>query len=127
MLLNKPLTNSNFISYSMKMYDNPNCHSVEEFEEDLNRIKYIKRLLNKFQEKEILRSRLLFNHIIILTNVFGVIAANRMLFFKIEKDLHSHLKTVLKKLNLLAEKIPEVDLQNMPSNPKMEKLLKEVL
>ena len=111
----------------MKMYDNPNCHSVEEFEEDLNRIKYIKRLLNKFQEKEILRSRLLFNHIIILTNVFGVIATNRMLFFKIEKELHSHLKTVLNNLNLLAEKIPEVDLQNMPSNPKMEKLLKEML
>ena len=127
MLLNKPLTNSNFISYSMKMYDNPTCHSVEEFEEDLNRIKYIKRLLNKFQEKEILRSRLLFNHIIILTNVFGVIATNRMLFFKIEKELHSHLKTVLNNLNLLAEKIPEVDLQNMPSNPKMEKLLKEML
>jgi len=127
MLLNKPLTNSNFISYSMKMYDNPTCHSVEEFEEDLNRIKYIKRLLNKFQEKQILRSRLLFNHIIILTNVFGVIATNRMLFFKIEKELHSHLKTVLNNLNLLAEKIPEVDLQNMPSNPKMEKLLKEML
>ena len=127
MLLNKPLTNSNFISYSMKMYDNPTCHSVEEFEEDLNRIKYIKRLLNKFQEKEILRSRLLFNHIIILTNVFGVIATNRMLFFKIEKELHSHLKTVLNNLDLLAEKIPEVDLQNMPSNPKMEKLLKEML
>ena len=126
MLLNKPLNEQNFMSYAMKMYDNPHCSSVDEFEEDLNRIKYIKRLLNKYEEKDILRGRLLLNHIIILANVFGPTATNRILFHKIEKDLHSHLKSVLSFLNLLAERIPETELEKIPTNPKITKILGEI-
>jgi len=126
MLLNKPLNEQNFLSYAMKMYDNPHCSSVEEFDEDLNRVKYIKRLLNKYEEKQILRGRLLLNHIIILSNVFGLVPMNRILFYKIERELHSHLKSVLFYLNLLSENIPEAELEKIPMNPKINKILGEI-
>jgi len=126
MLLNKPLNEQNFLSYAMKMYDNPHCSSVEEFDEDLNRVKYIKRLLNKYEEKQILRGRLLLNHIIILSNVFGLVPMNRILFYKIERELHSHLKSVLFYLNLLSENIPEAELERIPMNPKINKILGEI-
>ena len=55
MLLNKRLNEKNFLSFAMKMYDNPNCKGLEEFEEDLSRVKYVKRLLNKYKEKKVLK------------------------------------------------------------------------
>ena len=45
---------------------------------------------------------------------------------KIEKELHSHLKSVLSFLNLLAERIPETELQKIPTNPKITKILGEI-
>ena len=65
MLIDKRLSEDTFMSFAMKIYDNPNCKDVNEFEEDLNRVKYVKRLLNKYVEKDTLRTRLLINHIII--------------------------------------------------------------
>ena len=72
MLANNTLNEDTFLKYAMRIYDNPNCKNVSEFEEDLNRVKYIKRLLNKYKEKGILRSRLLLNHthgVIIFRNI----------------------------------------------------------
>lgn len=89
------LTDSNYILYAMKAYENPHCMGVEEFQEDLNRTKYIKRLFRKYQRNNVLRERLILNHIIIFCNVFGVQAGIRMLFYKMELDLHSYLKTFL--------------------------------
>ena len=89
------LTDSNYILYAMKAYENPHCMGVEEFQEDLNRTKYIKRLFRKYQRNNVLRERLILNHIIIFCNVFGVQAGIRMLFYKMELDLHEYLKTFL--------------------------------
>ena len=89
------LTNSNFLLYASKHYENPQCEGMHEFREDLNRIKYIKRLLRKYVKSGILRERLILNHIIILQNVFGPVVCSRILFFKINKELHSQLKTFL--------------------------------
>ena len=44
---------------------------VKKFEDDLKRFKYIKRLLKKYHDTDILKERLLLNHIIVLNNVFG--------------------------------------------------------
>ena len=63
----------NFMIYAMKAYDNPQCSGVDEFHEDLNRVKYIKRLLRKYKRDGVIRERLILNHIIIFCNVFGVI------------------------------------------------------
>ena len=72
-----------FDEYAINNYRNPNCISVLEYLEDLNKIKYIKRLINKYAEKDELRERLILNHIIFLSNVFGVEATVNMLRFKI--------------------------------------------
>ena len=38
------LTQDNVVLYAMKNYNNPASQGVQEFNEDLDRIKYIKRL-----------------------------------------------------------------------------------
>jgi hypothetical protein len=102
---------NNFILYAMKHYDNPQCKCMAEFYDDLNRIKYCKRLFRRYvakAEMNPLQLRLLVNHIIVLYNVFGVDAAPRMLFCKIEKPLWSVLKTILLYLNFMPEEIKGV-------------------
>lgn len=97
------LTEENFILYAAKNYNNPQCLDIEEFYDDLSRFKYIKRLLRKYQQSGIIQERLILNHIIIIYNVFGVEAANKMVFYKIEKELWPVLKTFLVYLNYLPE------------------------
>jgi hypothetical protein len=97
------LTEENYILYAMRCYDNPNCHNVNEFKEDLNRVKYIKRLLNRYIRKGNLKDRLLLNHIIIFCNTFGNEAAVRMLFFKLNRELYPALKTFFVFLNIMPE------------------------
>lgn len=92
------LNDQNFLLYAVKAYDRPNC-ILSEFEEDLQRIKYIKRLLKRYKQTGTLKERLILNHIIILTNVFGVEPTIRMLFFKIDQEDYSELKTFLLFLN----------------------------
>ena len=126
---NEKLNDNTFMMFSMKHYENPQCIGMEEFQEDLNRIKYITRLFRKYQNNGILRERLILNHIIILYNVFGIDACSRMLFYKIEEDMHSILKTFLVFLNYLPEKeeiVPEVDLVNIPLNQDVINRLREL-
>ena len=79
----------------MKEYDNPQCVEVEEFNDDLRRIKYIKRLFNQYHTENILKERLILNHIIVFYNVFSVQAATRILFYKIDEEFWPMLKTFL--------------------------------
>lgn len=89
------LTEANFIVFAIKNYVNPQCMDEDEFNDDLKRIKYIKRLLNRYRTSGVLKERLILNHIIVLYNVFEIRAATRMLFFKLEKELWPALKTFL--------------------------------
>ena len=89
------LNNDNFDEYAVSNYINPNCVSVLEFLDDLKIIKYIKRLINKYVDKDELKERLILNHIISLSNVFGVEAAVAMLKFKIDLDHHNVLNVFL--------------------------------
>jgi len=125
MLANNHLTEDTFLKYAMRMYDNPTCKNVQEFEEDLNRVKYVKRLLNKYKEKGILRGRLLLNHTITLTNVFTPTGAARILFYKLENSLHPSLKSVFIFLESTPEMLPEVNLNQIPHDVKLLKLLGE--
>lgn len=79
---------SNALLYAAKHYENPNCFDTVEFYEDLNRFKYIKRLLNKYTESGDLKDRLIINHLTIIYNVFGVEAGTRLLFLKLKEHLH---------------------------------------
>lgn len=89
----------------MRHYDNPACQSIEEFKDDLNRLKYVKRLLNRYLKKNDLKERLLLNHITVFLNVFGNEAAVKMLFFKMNKDMYPALKTFLLFLHVMPELI----------------------
>lgn len=104
------LTDDNFIQFAMRHYDNPQCHSVEEFEDDLKRFLYLKKLFARYKESGELRERLIVNHIIVLYNLFGN-AATRMLFFKMDQEHWSYLITALIYLNRMPEHVPECSLR----------------
>ena len=97
------LNEKNFLLYAMKEYNNPQCTDVEEFNDDLKKIKYIKRLLNQYVSEGVLKERLLLNHIIVFYNVFPPAAATRILFFKIEEKFWPILKPFLFYLKLIPE------------------------
>ena len=97
------LNEKNFLLYAMKEYNNPQCTEVEEFNDDLKKIKYIKRLLNQYMSEGVLKERLLLNHIIVFYNVFPPAAATRILFFKIEEKFWPILKPFLFYLKLIPE------------------------
>ena len=97
------LNEKNFLLYAMKEYNNPQCTEVDEFNDDLKKIKYIKRLLNQYVSEGVLKERLLLNHIIVFYNVFPPAAATRILFFKIEEKFWPMLKPFLFYLKLMPE------------------------
>jgi hypothetical protein len=94
------LTDDNFTMYAIKCYNTPNC-IMSEFEEDMKRLKYIKRLIKRYRATGDLKERLLLNHMIVLSNVFGTEAAVRLLFFKADEQDFSILKTFLLFLNYM--------------------------
>lgn len=88
------LTENNILLYAAKCYDKPQC-VISEFDEDYKRIRYIKRLLQKYRKTREIKERLLLNHLVIIQNVFGVEASTRMLFFRIDRKDYPALKTFL--------------------------------
>ena len=96
------LNEDNFLLFAIKNYENPQALTKEDFDKDLNHFKYIKRLLKRYKKDGELRIHLLLNHFIVLYNIFGD-AATPMLFYKIEKELWSVMKTFILFLN----KIPQ--------------------
>ena len=122
------LNEKNYLHFAMKYYDNRQCTSVEEFNEDLNKIKYVKRLFNRFLETGEIRTNLILNHLIVIYNVFENEAATRMLFFRVEKKFYSILKPFLIFLNRLPEKVRGIDGENIQTNhiPLNETTIKEL-
>ena len=97
------LNEKNFLLFAMQHYDNPQCVDVEEFNDDLRKIKYIKRLFNQYSLGGVLKERLLLNHIIVFFNVFQTKAATRILFFKLDEKFWPMLKTFLFYLKFMPE------------------------
>jgi hypothetical protein len=92
---------------------NPRVLDPAEFEEDLIRFKYLKRLFSRYKEKSELQERLILNHLTVIHNVFEVSAATEMCFFKTDPSLWPELKTFLLFLNLLP---PINDYDTIPIN-----------
>ena len=97
------ITVANWVMFAMRNYDNPQCEGEEEFYEDIKRFKYLKRLFKKYYETGILKERLILNHMIILSNVFGVQAASTLLIFKIEQNYWPAMSAFMKFLNMIPE------------------------
>lgn len=96
------LNEDNYIIYAYKNYNTPICLS-SEFLEDIQRIKYIKRLFKKYRNKKDLKENLILNHIIVVYNVFGPEAATRLLFLKIDECDYDLLKTCLVYLSYMPD------------------------
>lgn len=104
------ITPENVVMYAIKHYDNPQAEGEKEFEDDLKRFKYIKRLFRRYQETNILKERLVLNHLIILNNVFGSEAATTLLLYKVEPEHYSVLKSFLLFLNTITpEELPSIE------------------
>jgi hypothetical protein len=97
------ITKKNWLFFAIKNYNVPNLDSEQEFYEDIKRFKYLKRLFRKYKATGELKTRLILNHIIVIYNVFGIKAANRMMWFKVEEEHYSALKTFLVFLHYLPE------------------------
>ncbi len=97
------LNNENFNFFAAQNYHNPGCTDIAEFNEDLSRFKYVKRLLNRYETFGDLKERLILNHIIVIYNVFGIKASNRMVWHKFTYKQWSYIKPFLVFLNYLPE------------------------
>lgn len=109
------LNDDNFLMFAMKAYESPTC-ILSEFEEDLKRIKYVKRLIKRYKTTGELKERLILNHLIILSNVFGTKNSVRMLFYKIEEEDYDILKTFLLFLDYMPSVIPGIRGKNINSS-----------
>ena len=107
--MNDPLNESNFLIYAMHHYDNTQCYSLNEFEDDLKKFLYLKKLLSRYKNNGELKERLILNHIIVLYNLFGD-ATTKMLFYKIDEDCWDILITFLVYLDRMPESLPEYNL-----------------
>jgi len=106
------LNESNYLLFAIKFYNNPKAVTRDDFETDLKRIRYIKRLLKRYKNTGELKVHLLLNHLIILFNVFDD-ATVPLLFYHLEEDLWSSIKSFLVFLNRIPEypqtKINEIE------------------
>ena len=109
------LNEENIMIYAMKCYEAPNC-IMSEFESDIKRIKYLKRLFRRYKVTKSLKERLILNHIILLNNVFGPEATARILFYKIDERDYDILKTFLLYLNILPEVIKGIRGKNISTD-----------
>jgi len=98
------LTEENILLYAAKAYDKPNC-VMSEFTEDIKKLNYLKRLFRRYRKHGEMRERLIINHIVVLYNLFGPEVTTRLLFFNMNKDDYSILKTYLTFLNIMPERV----------------------
>jgi hypothetical protein len=112
----------NLIIFAAKHYYNPKCIDAEEFYEDLNRFKYIKRLLNKYLETGKLSERLILNHLIVIFNAFGIEAALKMLKLKLDKEHWPIIKPCL----IFLRYIKNDELVGINMDPKVVEELRKI-
>ena len=105
------LNESNYLLFAIKFYDNPQSVTKEDFESDLKRIRYVKRLLKRYKNNGELKVHLILNHLIILFNVFNE-ATVPLLFYNLEEDLWPAIKSFLLFLNRIPE-YPKTKIDNV--------------
>ena len=108
------LNEDNYLLFAIKFYDTPQAVTKEDFEDDLKRIKYVKRLLKRYKNTGVLKTHLILNHIIVLFNVFGD-ATTALLFYNLEEDLWPAIKSFLMYLNRVPE-YPKSHIHGIPED-----------
>ena len=118
------LTESNYMLFAIKFYNNPQALTKDDFDEDLKRIRYVKKLLRKYRKDGILKSHLLLNHLTVLFNVFDD-AAVPLLFYNMEEDLWPSLKSFLVFLKRIPE-YPKTEIDNIIDDDYCTRLLNSI-
>jgi hypothetical protein len=108
--MNQMLTEDNFFNYALQHYDNSQCYSIEEFNDDLKRFLYLKKLFSRYKNELDLKENLIINHIVVIYNIFGDEATN-MLFFKIDEEYWDALVTFLVFLGRMPEELPQYNVK----------------
>jgi hypothetical protein len=124
------LNDENFTMYAMKCYSSTNC-VMSEFESDIKRTKYLKRLFRRYKITKSLKERLILNHLILLNNVFGPEATSRILFYRIDERDYDILKTFLCYLQIMPEivygiKGKNISVYDIPMDPKVTEILLKI-
>ena len=114
----KEITKDNWLLFAQQNYDNPTLQKEQEFYDDIKRFKYLKRLFRKYRITKKIKVRLAVNHVIVLSNVFGVEAAVTLLLFKVDKVYWPYLKSILNYLEYLyphelKDVIPDKNIEEM--------------
>lgn len=114
--------------YAMKHYDNPQCTEMSEFEEDMKRFQYLRKLFSRYRQDNDLKERLILNHLIVLYNVFGPNATN-MLFMRLH-EYHEYLKPFVEYLNFMPQIVVFDDIMlnadSIDSDPAILDRLREI-
>ena len=118
------LNESNYLLFAIKFYDNPQAVTREDFEDDLKRIKYIKRLLKRYKNTGELKTHLILNHLTVLFNVFDD-AAVPLLFYNLDKELWASIKSFLVFLNRLPE-YPKTEINNLEEDSECSSQLQSI-
>ena len=118
------LNEGNYQLFAIKFYDNPQALTYQDFEDDLKRIKYVKRLLKRYKNTGVLNTDLILNHLTVLFNVFNE-AAVPLLFYNLEEDLWPAIKSFLIFLNRIPE-YPKSHIHGIPEDENCVKELKSV-
>ncbi len=115
------LNESNYMLFAIKFYDNPQAVTKDDFEDDLKRIKYVKRLLKRYKNTGVLKTHLILNHIIVLFNVFNE-ATVPLLFYNLEEDLWPAIKSFL----IYLKRVPDYPKSNVDGIPPDQNCLDEL-
>ena len=123
-MMNEKLTDKNFLLFCATHYDNAQYASTEDFIEDMNRIKYIKKLVTRYVESGELKERLILNHIIVLNNCFGPEALCKILYLKLKPQM-KYIKPFLILLNIMPDQILNVGEESIvySDNIEMDELI----
>ena len=115
------LNENNYMLFAINFYDNPHALTKEEFEDDLKRIKYVKRLLKRYKNTGVLKTHLILNHLTVLFNVFGE-AAVPLLFYNLEEDLWPAIKSFL----MFLQRIPDYPKSHIHGIPEDQTCIDEL-
>ena len=118
------LNEDNYLLFAIKFYDNPQALTMEDFESDLKRIRYVKRLLKKYKNTGDLKTHLILNHLTILFNVFND-AAVPLLFYNLDSELWPAIKSFLIFLNRFPE-YPKTQIHDVEIDEECLKQLQEI-
>lgn len=128
-----PLNDKNWKLIAAKLYDNPQCVGIEEFEQDLKRLKYIKKAITRYRTTGELCERLIINHLIVLVNVFGPSFTSRLVFLKMG-DALPYIKPFLVMLSVLPDVLvavgkdaKDVNTDEIPLDPGIVAILRKLI